>query len=215
MSLNNSNYFVNTTVDSDVETFNLTNGEAGEVHQGASSNSRMNTLKRKLSTDSNDSTALSTPAKFANNDLIYSCPVPKCDKEYNVSASLRKHCFRTHDGLAIQICKSCPMTFKKMAQWEKHAKKCQGAPLQSPNVSSPLSTHSPVVRSPRAQICTPLKQSTPKQSNSSAESTPVRIPISKQASIKSFITPLPNGNSSPPYRPSLLSPRKNVLPIRK
>ena len=75
-------------------------------------------------------------------------------------------CFRTHDGLAIQICKSCPMTFKKMVQWEKHAKKCQGgAPLQPPNVSSAFSTHSPVVRSPRAQMCTPLKQSTPKQSN--------------------------------------------------
>jgi len=217
MSLNNSN-FVNTTIDSEVETLNLTNGESGEGHRGVSSNPRINALKRKLSTDSDDSSALSTPppaAKLANTtDLIYSCPVPKCDKEYNVSASLRKHCFRTHDGLAIQICKSCPMTFKKMAQWEKHAKTCQGVPLQPPNVSSAFSTHSPVVRSPRAQMCTPLKQSTPKQSNSSAESTPVRIPISKQASIKSFITP-PLSNGSPPCRPSLLSPRKKGLPIRK
>ena len=96
----------------------------------------------------------------------YLCP--KCPRRYGLQASLRKHCFRQHNHLVIKICRSCPQVFKNQRAYEVHTKKCGNQP---PSPTTPTADPSPAA----------------------AAVQPVRIPFTKQASIKSFITPLGGG----------------------
>ena len=126
-----------------------------------------NSRKRKLSDEPPPAPQASSAE--SQEEGVFACP--KCPRLYSLQASLRKHCFRQHNHLAIKICRTCPRVFTKRKPFESHSKKCSDTPK---TVASELLPPPP----PSPPAVTTVK--------------PVRIPFTKQASIKSFITPLAN-----------------------